>query len=400
MSYHARPSTDPSIELLEILRSEESADQRRLASVLPKVPVALFCGADNGIEWDERRPCRIQVVPDEETSPPRKRQRRSNGCGTRVHGEAYPDKRWTGLPDGVSRDVIHLGDEYFSSSAKRELMLGKGRCECTRTGMGCAICGNPLGAFFRPCERHFSLLSHSSMLSQQHYVFLGSAVSPPLPSPAQRISTRYDGIQFDFDAPRRRTREGDDIQRLRASTRVQQLSQTQTPLTVEDVSARRPEDEDAVRVPLSRFFTWRNSQNRHSPPPPPLSTIPVGDPTLSGRAFEVWADQLIEGANAIAATGIPIDLNSVGETPRQSSRTDAPPRPDTPEWWRELRNGIVSPSQRPAAHDWPPVIRSFERSTAALSDSPASSSSEETQDVVGPEEQEKEEPIERNLFER
>ncbi|KAJ7062921.1 hypothetical protein C8F01DRAFT_1082502 [Mycena amicta] len=51
--------------------------------------------------------------------------------------------------------------------------------------------------------------------------------------------------------------------------------------------------------------TWRNSQNRHSPPPPPLSTDPAGDSTLSGRAFEVWADQLIEGANAIAATDIP-----------------------------------------------------------------------------------------------
>ncbi|KAJ7063669.1 hypothetical protein C8F01DRAFT_86833 [Mycena amicta] len=384
MSYQARPSTDPSIELLEILRSEESADQRRLASVLPKVPVALFCGADNGIEWDERRPCRIQIVPDEDTlSPPRKRQRRSNGCGTRIHGEAYPNKRWIGLPDGVSRDVIHLGDEYFSSSAKRGLMLGKGRCECTRTGMGCAICGNPLGAFFRPCERHFSLLSHSSTLSQPHYVFLGSAVSPPLPSPAQRISTRYDGIQFDFDAPRRRTRERDDIQRLRASIRVQQLGQAQTPLTGGDESVRRPEGElNAVQVlPLSRFFTWRNNQNRHSPPPPP-STIPVGGPTLEGRAFEVWADQLIEGANAIAATDIPIDLNSVGETPTQSSRTaDAPLRLDTPEWWRELRNGILSPSQRPAAHDWPPVIRSFERSTAALSDSPASSSAEVTQEL-------------------
>lgn len=136
--------SDEQMDLVEILRSGEDSRLRRHRPERndgPALPaVVLFCGADQEIEdWDEHRPGFVQMLPDTAPPPARKRQKKSNGCGARIHARAVPERRWRGLLDGVSADVVPLQDEYFTFDMRRELLLGKERCGCARSGVGCAI---------------------------------------------------------------------------------------------------------------------------------------------------------------------------------------------------------------------------------------------------------------------
>nr|GAT54427.1 predicted protein [Mycena chlorophos] len=374
-------TSDDAIDLLEMLRTAEGSRARRHRHVAPKSTSAiLFCGADQSspdnaaCAWDEQRPWRLQVVPDADTPmPPRKRQRRSNGCAAQLHASADSGKRWTGMPDGVG-GVTTLDERYFSHEAKRELMLGKERCGCSRTGMGCTICGNPVGALFEPCQRH-AFLSHLPNLSNSHYVFLPSAVSPPLPTPIPRrtMSSSSDGIQFDF-SPRA---SGSDLRSLFSRIRA---------------GGMQPEDQPAsdtrTRATLPPLFP-RNSP----PPPPPVPTppsaptpAPVEEDVTAERVFEVWAEETISRATALAATTIDtpplIDLT----TPPLSAATV--PRPDSPESaWANFER------------DWPPITRSYERSSATQGDEDSLGSTPEGT-VTMREEQEKQDVVSRTLFER
>jgi hypothetical protein len=136
---------DQQIDLVEILRSGEDSRLRRYRPERNDTPtspaVVLFCGADQEAEldWDEHRPWVVEILPETEPPPARKRQKRSNGCGARIHARAMADRRWRGLVEGISMDVVRLEDEYFTPDMKRELLLGKERCGCCRSGVGCAI---------------------------------------------------------------------------------------------------------------------------------------------------------------------------------------------------------------------------------------------------------------------
>lgn len=136
--------SDEQMDLVDILRSGEDSRIRRFRppeALVSSPAVVLFCGADQDTEadWDEHRPCIVEMLPQTSPPPPRKRQRRSNGCGARIHARAVPDRRWRGLLEGASADVVGLADEYFTGDMKHELSLGKERCGCNRTGVGCAI---------------------------------------------------------------------------------------------------------------------------------------------------------------------------------------------------------------------------------------------------------------------
>ncbi|KAF7298432.1 hypothetical protein MKEN_01368300 [Mycena kentingensis (nom. inval.)] len=410
------PSPPPQhMDLIEMLRSGDDSRQRRHRPerTIPKVPqVALFCGADlpasDEPEWDQHRSWTVQIVPEDEPEavvPPRKRLRRTNGCGTRIHTHADPDKTWTGLPDGVNRElVIPLAEKYFSADAKRELMLGSERCGCTRTGRGCAVCGNVLGAYFKPCERHVSFLSHFSSLSKPHYVFLRNAVSPPLPEPPRRTSD---------DSSHRRPRDREEFQRLRA--RIRERNQTlaaqaqaraaQSAADAEEAASATTAppivtDDAPPRVTLSRLFTWRD---RLSPPlptgsssPSPVSSsqpiIPIAPaPSVSAptglRAFAAWADDTMERATAVAATDIPL-LDFIDIPPLPDPPAFAP-RPETPEWWRNLRNGVRPLGSGGLSSDWPPPARSYERSTRTTEVDAANQDADKEESL-----------LQQNLFER
>ncbi|KAG7447825.1 uncharacterized protein BT62DRAFT_930871 [Guyanagaster necrorhizus] len=78
--------------------------------------------------------------------------RRSNGCGALVHMRATPRPRlgvWTAKSE-ASDAVVAMSSSYFDRSAVAKIL--RSACGCVREGVGCAVCGNPLGTRYRPCK--------------------------------------------------------------------------------------------------------------------------------------------------------------------------------------------------------------------------------------------------------
>ncbi|KAJ6468231.1 hypothetical protein C8R45DRAFT_464547 [Mycena sanguinolenta] len=175
---------------------------RRRPAVVLRPPTAIFCGAplegeECEFEYDEYRPGRVQILPIPEDYPPPSRQKsaaprkqRSNGCGARVHSAVYmctmprrnSSQCWyeygygingngNGSRDeerGVAPTVVPLETHYFPVEMARELNIRDDsyeidldadgvECGCFVRGVGCAVCGNPLGAIQTYCAPH----SHS-----------------------------------------------------------------------------------------------------------------------------------------------------------------------------------------------------------------------------------------------
>ncbi|KAJ6540739.1 hypothetical protein B0H19DRAFT_1176178 [Mycena capillaripes] len=151
---------------------------------------AIFCGveqyADPAIDtwWDTQHPAVVPFLPsplDNEQSTPQqlrtKVPHRSTGCGGRLHASAHAARgggRWVGYVEGVERTVVPLESQYFAPRDRSTLGLGAAGCGCVVEGVGCAVCGNALGALHTTCR------AHQSRKGQTHYVFLPGAVSPPI----------------------------------------------------------------------------------------------------------------------------------------------------------------------------------------------------------------------------
>ncbi|KAJ7177223.1 hypothetical protein C8R43DRAFT_974551 [Mycena crocata] len=159
---------------------------RRVYSLDP-AGVPLFCGAEQppaDSDFDVHRPHRIQILPGEDDyqmPPDQPYIPRSNGCGTRVHKSAtakHRYKSWMGAYDDRTDVVIPLDSQYVPSHLEKVIYARHEHCGCLRTPVGCAVCGNPLGASLVLCDTHLRLgAPKASSLCE----FVPSAVSPPLP---------------------------------------------------------------------------------------------------------------------------------------------------------------------------------------------------------------------------
>ncbi|KAJ7613452.1 hypothetical protein FB45DRAFT_1036388 [Roridomyces roridus] len=191
------------------IRSRDSAD-----TTDPRTPIPLFCVTEIDSPdgwWAAHSPASIPFLPiplSGTPARPRKRPRRSNGCGSRVHADVRPVRtggRWLG-----GRVVVPLETRYFDSADAAALGLRGGPgCGCTVDGVGCAICGNPLGTVTTPCRTHRTPLASTrrSTKSEIHYTFLPTAVSPPIstqqtvrarprsPSPLRSLDAEFPGDQ-------------------------------------------------------------------------------------------------------------------------------------------------------------------------------------------------------------
>ncbi|KAJ7089112.1 hypothetical protein C8R44DRAFT_861492 [Mycena epipterygia] len=182
------------------IMAESSRLRRRPAVVLrsPTIePVAIYCGAEDPItagdifeyDYDEHRPGTVQMLPGEQILPPpreKSRMSRSNGCGTQVHDAVCIMRRnqcWYGWEEGLALTVVPLETSYFPSGLVESLELKNGgrsaNCGCVANGLGCAVCGNPLGKIQVHCATH-----GPGTTGRAGYVFLASAVSPAPTSPS------------------------------------------------------------------------------------------------------------------------------------------------------------------------------------------------------------------------
>ena len=78
--------------------------------------------------------------------------RKTNGCGAVVHVRAFPQKTrgvWVGKEE-ATEVVVGMDQAYFERTVVARMM--KSACGCVREGIGCAVCGNPLGTRYMPCQ--------------------------------------------------------------------------------------------------------------------------------------------------------------------------------------------------------------------------------------------------------
>ncbi|KAF8900644.1 hypothetical protein CPB85DRAFT_154976 [Mucidula mucida] len=122
----------------------------------------LFCGGEEETDDDDEldyaaafEPSLFPLCPASAPSPrttATRRPRRTNGCGALVHMRAAPRARlgvWT-AKTRASDAVVSLDTSYFDRAAVSKIV--RSACGCVREGVGCAVCGNPLGTRYRPCR--------------------------------------------------------------------------------------------------------------------------------------------------------------------------------------------------------------------------------------------------------
>ncbi|KAM6496478.1 hypothetical protein JOM56_009184 [Amanita muscaria] len=141
--------------------------------------------------------------PQQQASAPsssRTQKRSTNGCGTIIHYKAAPLSKirtWTARTEATDQ-VVHLDSCYFDSPIVGKIVPST--CGCVREGVGCAVCGNPLGTLYIPCKTAIDLSSRSPRSSSSSssppklhiYSFFPSAVSSSpsysFPSPSSPSS--------------------------------------------------------------------------------------------------------------------------------------------------------------------------------------------------------------------
>ncbi|KAJ7642276.1 hypothetical protein FB45DRAFT_902145 [Roridomyces roridus] len=117
------------------------------------------------------------------TTAPDTSQESNTGCGTTIHTGAMPthDRRvWYASGEAVTPAVVLLPPEYFTERQRLQLdaIPRIAECGCMTVGVGCGICGNPLGSITARCEPHFT---SEPLMYPTKYNFLPEAVSPPFP---------------------------------------------------------------------------------------------------------------------------------------------------------------------------------------------------------------------------
>ncbi|KAJ7097424.1 hypothetical protein C8R44DRAFT_989086 [Mycena epipterygia] len=183
----ANPVGDPlENRIQDRAEQHELLDSSAQASI-PRVP--LFCGSEQPLTdayFYEHPPAFAAFLGiDEPARLPRPQKKpRSNGCGGQIHASALPVPHsgvWAGDLKGVSTNVIPLEDKYVPPETGAMMMAVPGRvvCGCAFGFVGCAVCGNPLGMLFEPCNTHIT------DVSSHIYSFLPTTVSPPLPYPSR-----------------------------------------------------------------------------------------------------------------------------------------------------------------------------------------------------------------------
>ncbi|KAJ7920317.1 hypothetical protein B0H13DRAFT_191471 [Mycena leptocephala] len=190
----------------------------------------MYCGSlqlHSDYHYDQHRPGMVQILPmplNETSSPaishcqsesqdnPGPGPRLSIGCGTLVHsGENVirTGDTWSALHEAVKGVVVHLEEMYFGTEAKarRARALPTNRpCGCAEEGIGCAVCGNALGARYKLCSTHaarfpnffyFNFFDNAVYIlhplpewSVTSTVHCGSSNFPSQPGPDQVPSTR------------------------------------------------------------------------------------------------------------------------------------------------------------------------------------------------------------------
>ena len=200
-------------------------------------PYILVCGAKVVDSVPQQKPCApfepsiFPVMPGEQASGSRSPSPppSTNGCGTVIHfhGACPQAQATTKTFTARSRTtdiVVPLEAEYFSNQVAKTFETSP--CGCVQEGIGCAVCGNPLGTRWRFCPRMAESRKPPSQrrrglpaeldpdLDLELYTFFADAVSghpdpsyePPAgPQPPSEPTSPLSSPRFAPASPPRRT---------------------------------------------------------------------------------------------------------------------------------------------------------------------------------------------------
>ncbi|KAJ7271292.1 hypothetical protein B0H12DRAFT_730733 [Mycena haematopus] len=308
----------------------------------PPPPLAIFCGAHKPItsetlsesDYDAHRPGMVQILPDTlpfgSESPcisNAARPTRSNGCGARVHSavslprwdltRSPPDlamiqlQCWYGGEEAVAETVVPLERMYFPQRLWGILDPGnessRATCGCEVRGVGCAVCGNPLGAILTRCPAH----SNRSSTKTVTYIFLPTAVTPA-PSSLPRGSASNPPVS----AP---------------STSAVESTPPTTPLPLFSFDAIRELDRsDDADLNFERDFAqWFNPDDIVPSPVPNATPVPAVAPSSS-----TFIPPLPPPPSTLLATPTDAPYISAPPPPQnvlERAPVPAPPAPPPPE---------------------------------------------------------------------
>ncbi|KAF8165909.1 hypothetical protein B0H34DRAFT_671632 [Crassisporium funariophilum] len=143
---------------------------------------SLVCGAAitnfDPVEAEPFKPSILPLYPPVPSSS-QTTVEQSTGCGAIIHMQAAPRSRvgiWTAC-SAASSDVVPLDASYFDSWEAAKFI--RNSCGCIKEGVGCAVCGNPLGMRYIPCKA----ASDNSLCSRSDNKSQPGSMSNPLRGP-------------------------------------------------------------------------------------------------------------------------------------------------------------------------------------------------------------------------
>lgn len=162
----------------------------------------LLCGAEIPYSGEED-PCEpwtpsiFPILPATSSSTPKiPTRRKTNGCGAIIHLRAAPRPRvhmWAARTP-ASSCVVPLEAHYFDNT-EEAAKFERSSCGCVKEGVGCAVCGNPLGTRYIPCR-----MAASGMYSPGHKHYT-SSLQAPWPSDAQGFPLGPEGPRYWHPTP-------------------------------------------------------------------------------------------------------------------------------------------------------------------------------------------------------
>lgn len=157
----------------------------------------------------EPSPLPLYPTPPHSAAPGSHTTKGALSCGALIHAQAAPRHRlrvWTAKCE-ASDVVVPMDPEYFDSAASAKIVHSP--CGCVREGVGCALCGNPLGTRYKPCRsaatglfssssRHPAPKPHSAAAPSAPTCPSGSDYHSPAPIPQTSSADENDMFVYTF----------------------------------------------------------------------------------------------------------------------------------------------------------------------------------------------------------
>ncbi|KAI0337055.1 hypothetical protein BDW22DRAFT_1433639 [Trametopsis cervina] len=341
-----------------------SADEQR-AEEDAEESFILYCGGEEGglhpgdVNSQQYKPSILpwtSVGLVSARSTPTPPSSKTNGCGAVVHVRAFPQKTrgvWLGKEEATDV-VVAMDQTYFEHTGVVRMM--KSACGCVREGIGCAICGNPLGTRYMPCQAASQGLFNNGSHSSSRTARPSYPSGPRYWQATQRSSTSASPEWSSSRSSTPRPTGGFYVYTF-FSNQVSS-SPTRNPPLTRKTSQRSPEvvtadtsSADAVPLPIPAEPTWLGISPSASPMPYSPTFAPSPPLIRTGRhSFSRSRSRSRSRSPVIRPPGLMVTIPAVQPTAPTSGSRSRPPM-DAVEIERLDPDGVPIEDTEPSSPD-------------------------------------------------